>query len=129
MSGVEQLAAVIGRSARASAVFGEPVNQGSSVIIPVAKAIWGVGGGKGPAGNGDGGGGGMHVSPVGYIHVEKGRARFHPLRNSVLSFGTVAALTGALMIIGRQLRLLRRDRQTQSNAMPSLAAKAKTSSR
>jgi hypothetical protein len=75
VSSVERLAATIARGARASAIFGEPIHQGASVVIPVAKAIWGVGGGKGPAGTGDGGGGGMHVAPVGYIHVEHGRAR------------------------------------------------------
>jgi uncharacterized spore protein YtfJ len=125
--GVERLAAVIGQSAKASAVFGEPVHQGSSVIIPVARAIWGVGGGNGPAGNGNGGG--MHVSPVGFIHIEQGRARFHPLRKSVLSFGGIAALAGALMIVGRQLRLMSRDRQAHSNTMPPPAANGKTNSR
>jgi uncharacterized spore protein YtfJ len=116
VSGVERLAAIIARGARASAVFGEPVHQDASVIIPVAKAIWGVGGGKGPALSGEGGGGGMRVAPVGYIHVEKGRARFHPLRKSGLSFGVIAALAGTLMIIGRQLRLMRRDRRAETKS-------------
>jgi uncharacterized spore protein YtfJ len=116
MSSVERLAAIIARGARASAIFGEPIHQGASVVIPVAKAIWGVGGGKGPAGTGDGGGGGMHVAPVGYIHVEQGRARFHPLRKSMLSLGVMAALAGALMIAGRQLRLMRRDRRDEAKS-------------
>lgn len=112
VSGVERLASVIGRSARACAVYGEAVYQGSSVIVPVAKATWGVGGGKGPGDSGEGGGGGMHVVPVGFIHLEKGRARFHPIRKSALSFGAIAALLGALMIVGRQIRLMRRDMRT-----------------
>jgi uncharacterized spore protein YtfJ len=116
MSGVERLAAIIAQGARASAVFGEPVHQDSSVIIPVAKAIWGVGGGKGPAQSGEGGGGGMRVAPVGYIHVEKGRARFHPLRKSGLSFGAIAALAGALIIVGQQLLLTRRERRAETKA-------------
>jgi uncharacterized spore protein YtfJ len=111
MSGVQALASVIARSAQASAVFGEPVRQGSSVIVPVAKAVWGVVGGKGPQGERQGGGGGMHVVPVGFIHLENGRARFHPLRKSALIFGAIAILAGALMVGAQQLRLMRRDMQ------------------
>lgn len=108
-SSAERLAAMMARSAQSSAVFGEPVHQGTSIIIPVAKAILGVGGGSGPANSGEGGGGGMRVAPLGFIHLENGRARFHPLRKSALSLGATAALVGALLFVGRQLRLIRRD--------------------
>jgi uncharacterized spore protein YtfJ len=114
ISGVERLASVIARTAQASAVFGEPVYQGATVIVPVAKAMWGVGGGKGPERTGDGSGGGMRVVPVGYIHIENGRARFHSIRKSALVFGTIALAVGALLMGGRQLRLMRRDRQAEA---------------
>ncbi len=103
MSGVERLASVIAASVQASAVFGEPVHEGSSVIIPVARVVWGVGGGNGPQGQGQGGGGGMRMVPVGYIHIENGHARFHPIRKSALVFGAIAIVAGALLLAGRQL--------------------------
>lgn len=107
MSGVERLASVIGGSAQASAVFGEPVHQGSTIVVPVAKALWGVGGGEGPEGQGQGSGGGMHVVPVGYIHIENGHAHFHPIRKSALVVGAIALVAGALLMLGRQVRLNR----------------------
>lgn len=121
-SAVERLASVIARNARASAVFGEPVHQGSSVIVPVAKATWGAGGGKGPQGNGEGGGGGMHIAPVGFIHLENGRARYRPIRKSALVFGTIAVLAGALVLRGRQLRSIRRDMKAQAKAASLLVS-------
>ena len=43
----ERLAETIGAAARASAVFGEPVEGQGVTVIPVARAKWGFGGGSG----------------------------------------------------------------------------------
>ena len=107
LSGIESLASVIAGNARASSVFGEPIHQGSTVIVPVARAVWGVGGGNGPQGQGQGGGGGMRMVPVGYIHIENGHARFHPIRKSAMVFGAIAIVAGALLLAGRRLWLKR----------------------
>jgi uncharacterized spore protein YtfJ len=48
----ERLAEKIGSSARATAVFGEAVEHDGVIVIPVAKARWGFGGGDGGQGGG-----------------------------------------------------------------------------
>ena len=48
----ERLAEKIGSSARATAVFGEAVERDGVIVIPVAKARWGFGGGDGGQGGG-----------------------------------------------------------------------------
>lgn len=102
--GLTHLAEVVGRTARARAVFGEPVERDGVAVIPVAKARWGFGGGSGesPSGEGGGGGGGgVMLKPVGYIEVRDGKARFRP----IMSSGAAAlAMTAALLIVGRTLR-------------------------
>jgi uncharacterized spore protein YtfJ len=81
----EKLARKLGDSARAAAVFGEPVERQGLTVIPVARARWGVGGGGGGGrrhggeGRGLGGGGGATVTPVGYIEIRSGGARFRPV--------------------------------------------------
>ncbi len=115
---IERLAEKLGSSARASAVFGEPVERDGVTVIPVAKARWGFGGGgggprggrrrrrdagppageQGPAGEqspaggregeGSGGGGGVTVVPVGFIEVSHGEARFR----RIMDQGAVVAL-------------------------------------
>lgn len=85
---LERLAEKFGVHARASTVFGEPVERGGVTVIPVAKARWGFGGGGGggrgrgaESGSGSGGGGGMALTPVGYIEVTAGKSRFRPIRD------------------------------------------------
>jgi uncharacterized spore protein YtfJ len=106
---VQRLAERFGASARASTVFGEPVERDGVTVIPVAKAIWGFGGGSGgDAGRqGSGGGGGIAVRPVGYIEVRGDGAKFRPLRDSRLTTLT-AAVAGAAM--GALLRRRKRRR-------------------
>src|SRR4051794_41682436 len=74
----ERLAERVGAAARASAVFGDAVEHEGVTVIPVARAKWGFGGGSGGRGEeeGAGGGGGTSVSPVGYIELRAGEARF-----------------------------------------------------
>ena len=110
---IERLAEKLGSSARAAAVFGEPIERGGITVIPVAKARWGFGAGgrprggrpggrrdagpanaeQGPApgreGEGSGGGGGVTVVPVGFIEVSHGDARFR----RIMDQGAVIAVT------------------------------------
>ena len=79
----EHLAETIGAAARASAVFGDPVEGQGVTVIPVARAKWGFGGGSGgrDGEQGSGGGGGTAVSPVGYIELHSGGARFRRIHS------------------------------------------------
>ncbi|HYU59759.1 MAG TPA: spore germination protein GerW family protein [Solirubrobacterales bacterium] len=104
---VAGLAERVGATATAGAVFGQPVERGDVTVIPVARAVWGFGGGSGGTGDqrGEGGGGGGVVIPVGYIEVRGTGARFRPVRKPR---GLVLA-AAALGFAGLALRRLGRD--------------------
>ena len=96
---VQRLAERVGLSARASAVFGEPVEQSGVTVIPVAKASWGFGGGSGgdAVNQGVGGGGGGVTPPIGFIEVRGGGARFvrtHDIRLTALRLAAAAGMWG-----------------------------------
>lgn len=99
---IERLADRIGARAQASAVFGDPVERDGLTVIPVARAVWGVGGGSGEkAGEQSlGGGGGLLVVPLGYIEVRDGGAEFKPLRDprAMAAAGAAAAGLAALAV-------------------------------
>jgi uncharacterized spore protein YtfJ len=95
----QRIAERVGLRARASAVFGDPVERSGVTVIPVAKATWGFGGGSGGEGvnEGAGGGGGAMVSPIGFIEVRETEARFVPtrdVRTTALQFAAAACLLG-----------------------------------
>jgi uncharacterized spore protein YtfJ len=97
----------IGLSARASAVFGDPVEREGVTVIPVAKASWGFGGGSGGAApsQGSGGGGGGVVTPIGFIEVRNGEARFVPVRDprtTALRLAAGAAAVATLLLRRRR---------------------------
>jgi hypothetical protein len=103
------LAERIGAAARASAVFGEAVQGQGVTVIPVARAKWGFGGGSGgrDGEQGAGGGGGTSVSPVGYIELRAGEARFRRIDNRARIAAAAAAcgLSGAIAFrLGRMRR-------------------------
>jgi uncharacterized spore protein YtfJ len=111
--GFSRLAERLRASASASSVFGEPVERDGVTVIPVARVRWGVGGGsgrgtgrgrgrgRGKAGaaeatelneqgeqnEGTGGGGGVQASPLGFIELRGGQARYRrvhdPLRLAI----------------------------------------------
>lgn len=102
---LERIGQTVGDKARASTVFGEPVEREGITVIPVAKARFGFGGGGGAGsseseeGTGGGGGGGAVVSPVGYIEVRDGTAEFKRISNPVDVLVLVAAASlGALAV-------------------------------
>src|SRR5689334_15864074 len=89
---LDRLAENIEQTTGAKAVFGEPIERDNVTVIPVASARWGVGGGMGsrlrkegesPV-SGTGGGGGGVMSPMGFIEVCQGAAKFKPIRNPQL---------------------------------------------
>ena len=102
---IARLAERVGATARASAVFGDPVERGSVTVIPVAKATWGAGGGSGEkAGEfGLGGGGGTSVAPMGYIEVRDGGAEFRPIRDPRLPAAVGAAAVGVAALVARRV--------------------------
>jgi uncharacterized spore protein YtfJ len=108
---VVRLAEAIGARADASGVFAPPVTQNGTTVIPVARALWGLGGGSGTkqaenARPESGGGGGVPVRPAGYIVLRRGRAKYRRI-NAVPAL-LLAALAGA----GLALALLRLDHST-----------------
>jgi uncharacterized spore protein YtfJ len=128
--GFSRLAERLGASASASSVFGEPVERDGVTVIPVARVRWGVGGGSG-RGNGAGrgrgrrrgkadvselgdqseqsegvgGGGGVQASPLGFIELRGGQARYRrvhdPLRLAIagLLLPLTVAAGGIAMIL------------------------------
>ena len=77
---VERLAQRVSEGFGAATLFGEPVERGEVTVIPVARAVWGFGGGSGPEEAGGAGGGGGGASwPVGYIELRGSETRFRPI--------------------------------------------------
>jgi len=104
---LERLAERLGAKAGVHAVFGEPIRQGDTTVISVARIRWGFGGGSGTAdgpetgtGTGSGGGGGVSASPVGYIRVGPNGTAFEPIRDPMPSpaFVLVSAVSAAILI-------------------------------
>lgn len=114
----ERLAERIGAAARASAVFGDAVEHEGVTVVPVARAKWGFGGGGGQRGEeeGAGGGGGTSVSPVGYIELRAGEARFRRIygRGEIAAVVVACGLTAvtSLRMVLRARSGARRPRTT-----------------
>lgn len=117
---LDRLAGRLGAHANASAVYGEPVEHGDVVVIPVAKVRWGFGGGGGRGknkdndgeGSGEGGGGGMTASPLGFIEIRNNEAEFKPIKDpGVLLLVPPIIIAGGItaMLVLRGLRRLIRD--------------------
>ncbi len=106
-------------STGATTVFGQPVERDDVTVIPVARAMWGIGGGTGPGkpdtekestppgtgpSFGNGAGGGVMISPVGYIEIKGDKTRFRPIRPFPV---TLLATIGGITIVVLFLRGLR----------------------
>jgi len=107
---LDSLAQRLGGSANAATIFGAPVERGDVTVIPVARAVYGFGGGSGTRSGeeGSGGGGGVRVAPVGYIEIRSGVALYKPIRDwavliPLLAAGGVLTLVAARGI-ARSLR-------------------------
>lgn len=71
-------------AATVSRVFGEPIHQGDTIVIPVAKIAQGGGGGQGKSegdqpGQGSGGGFGYGATPAGVFVLKNGEVRWQPV--------------------------------------------------
>ncbi|GGP06631.1 sporulation protein [Nonomuraea glycinis] len=72
-------------SATVKRVFGDPIQHGDILVIPVARVAHGGGGGsgegrktEGETGSGSGGGYGVGATPAGVFVVKNGDVRWHP---------------------------------------------------
>jgi uncharacterized spore protein YtfJ len=92
-------------------VFGDRVEHDGMVVIPVAKAAWGMGGGIDGAKDSGGGGGGARVTPFGYVQINDGEVRFRRIFSPLNAVAAIIAgsVGTALMLreLGRLLTALR----------------------
>jgi uncharacterized spore protein YtfJ len=106
---LKRIGQTVGDKAKVSAVFGDPVEREGVTVIPVAKARFGFGGGAGAGGrdgeegSGGGGGGGALVSPVGYIELHDGAAKFKRISSPADLLPLVAAATLTALVLRRLL--------------------------
>jgi uncharacterized spore protein YtfJ len=94
--------------ATASRVFGVPISQDGSIILPVAKVSGGAGGGSGTGpvadgreqGGGTGGGVGLSATPLGVFVIRNGKAAWRPAVdvNRVVLGGQIVAVTALLVL-------------------------------
>lgn len=110
----EKLAQRLGASAKAGAVFGDPVERDGVTVIPVAKIKYGFGAGSGAgtdddgdsSGFGGGGGGGLGATPIGYIEISDGHANFKDIRSPAEYWPLIVAGGAATFLVLRGLRSL-----------------------
>ena len=104
---LERVGQTVGDNAKASTIFGEPVEREGVTVVPVAKARFGFGGGGGSGardegeGGGGGGGGGMAVSPIGFIELRDNTAEFKRISTPRDLLALVAAASIALLAVRR----------------------------
>lgn len=113
---LRELAERVGGSARAEAIFGEPVERGGVTVIPVAKLGWGLGGGSRPGSGkarepgpgearepGAGAGAGMGLKPVGYVEIRDGETRFRPILDPTAVLGAAVGVAVLAFLLLRRL--------------------------
>lgn len=113
---LEGLAGRLGLTARAGAIFGDPIEKGGLTIIPVAKVRYGFGGGSGSGardegegpehGEGSGGGGGVSASPVGFIEIHDGFAEFKRINDWMSAVPVILASAVSAWLVLRGLRAI-----------------------
>ena len=114
---VGQLAEKLGASSAVKTIYGDPIDRGDVTIIPVAKVLYGFGGGEGDRNGqgGAGGGGGVKVTPIGYIEVKNGESKFRPIRNSAMTIAlaVVGGVAGILLVRGLRSLFQPNPRESQ----------------
>jgi uncharacterized spore protein YtfJ len=102
----EELVAKAGDHLSVRRVFGETIERDGVLVIPVAVAIGGAGGGTGPDEQGSGGGFGGIVRGIGVYAIHDGQVRFIPAIDTV-------ALAAISLLLARTLThaLRRRPRR------------------
>jgi uncharacterized spore protein YtfJ len=109
---LEQIARDVEQTANSRTIFGAPIERDGITVVPVARARWGLGGGSGTraaeAGKegqaGVGGGGGAVISPVGFIEIQQGCAKFRAIRTPLAS--ALAAAAGGVLALSFMRSLL-----------------------
>lgn len=102
-------------SADVQKVYGAPISAEGKTILPVAKMLYGFGGGSGsatkkiteglhPAGEGGGGGGGVAVMPVGVFEISASGTRFVSLVDKRKAGITVAVGVCLGLLLARRRR-------------------------
>lgn len=94
------------RNGKADLAFGTPTTVGDRTLIPVARVMYGFGGGSGPDSTqrrGSGAGGGLGVRPIAMIEATHNGVRVLPIVDvqsmlgRVFGFATAALLFAAFM--------------------------------
>jgi len=108
---LQRIGETVGDKAKASTIFGEPIEREGITVIPVARARFGFGGGggEGKQGPGRGGGGGAVVSPLGYIELRDGAAEFKRIRRPADLLAVVATASLLACVLTRLSAELRRS--------------------
>lgn len=108
---LDRMAQRLSATANAATIFGAPVERGDVTVVPVARAVYGFGGGSGTRSGdeGAGGGGGVRVSPVGFFEIRPGAVHYRPIRDwALLAPVFVAGAVLMTLIAARSLELTRR---------------------
>lgn len=116
------------RRLNASSVFGEPIREGTTTVVPVAEVFYGFGAGGGygkPAagegpkageeppgeGGGSGGGGGGRAKPIGYIRLSAEGAEFEPIQDqSRIAVAGITMVAWAIFWITATIRAFAKKR-------------------
>jgi len=83
-------------------VYGSPITQGDTTVVPVAEVRSGFGFGSGygndaaEKGAGGGGGAGLRMTPRGYLHISPDGVRYRPIYD-VKTFVVGGAFVGWLL--------------------------------
>lgn len=110
---IERLAEQFGATANARHIYAEPIERDGVTVIPVAKAVYGLGGGSGKkeSEQGSGGGGGIILKPVGYIEIKNGASRFRPVRDPFVYVSLIAAAAPLVVLtVWRLTKALRKEK-------------------
>jgi uncharacterized spore protein YtfJ len=99
-------------TANVKALYGEPIAAQGKTVIPVAKIIYGYGGGAGTGGignpgtrgEGGGGGGGARAIPVGVVEVSDQGTHFVPITDRKKLAGAVMMGIGLGLWMGWRRR-------------------------
>ena len=107
-------------TASADAVFGEPVVNGNTTVIPCSEVVIGMGMGSGggpmdengnPTGSGSGGGGGARGRPVAAIIITQDGVRVEPIFDiTKIVLASLTTGTFILLWIGRLFLMKRSSR-------------------
>jgi uncharacterized spore protein YtfJ len=101
---VQQLLSKVTDNLTVGRVFGEPVQHGDILVVPVARIRGGAGGGNGTGAtddpSGSGGGGGFDAKPAGVFVINGGSVSWQPALDvtRIVIGGQVVAVVVALVV-------------------------------